>query len=113
MSARRVQCIWRREGLKVPFASRKTMASGCVTNVFDNVLLPMSWDGQFCNRTLNLLTQSKRASESDALRLSTRPYLFPITDQRIAQTVLEPTEPRFVVMPLDEPVTENWLADLL
>jgi len=39
--------------------------------------------------------------------------LFPITDQSITQTVLERAEPALVVPPLEEPVAENGLPDLL
>src|SRR5580700_4653239 len=39
--------------------------------------------------------------------------LFTVPDQRIVQTVLERAEPGLVVPPLEEPVAENRLADLL
>lgn len=42
-----------------------------------------------------------------------RSALFAITDQGIAQTVLERTEPGLIVTPLNEAVAENRLADLL
>ena len=39
--------------------------------------------------------------------------LFAVADQRIAQTVLEGAEPGLVVPPLQQPLTEDRLADLL
>jgi hypothetical protein len=66
----------------------------------------------FCATDVTARFDGNRLFESEDTP-ERRSHLFMVSNQSIAQTVLERAEPGLVILPLEKPISENRLANLL